>query len=53
MSDQEVFVPYTSGHIIGKIRAKARVISESYLDDGTMLLVRAEKEVHNWIKKLF
>ena len=52
MSDEEVFVPYTSGHIIGKIRSKARVLSESYLDDGTMLLVRAEEDVHNWIKKL-
>jgi GTP-binding protein HflX len=52
MSDKEVFVPYTSGHIIGKIRTKARVLTENYLDDGTMLLVRAEEDVHKWISKL-
>lgn len=53
MVDKEFIIPYSQGHLIGKIRSRARVIEETYDETGTSLLVRADQEVHNWIKSLF
>jgi len=51
MSDFEVHIPYTQGQTIGKIRARARVIKESYDETGTLLIVRTHKDIQDWIEK--
>ena len=52
MIDEEVLIPFSEGHLLGKIRSRARVISESYDEFGTTLMVRAEEDVQSWIKGL-
>ena len=50
MEDFEVLVPFTNGKMVGQVRARARIIKESYDELGTLLSVRAPKAVRNWIE---
>ncbi|MBY0553566.1 GTPase HflX [bacterium] len=51
MLDEDIFIPYTAKGIIGDIRAKMRVLSESYDEKGVTLKVRANQEKIEQIKK--
>lgn len=51
MVDEEVFIPYQAKGIIGEIRGKMKVISESYDEKGTRLVVRSHAETILSIKK--
>jgi GTP-binding protein HflX len=52
MIDADVFVPYTATGVIGEIRAKMRVLGESYNENGVTLKVRSNQENLSRIKKL-
>jgi GTPase len=41
MRDQEIFVPYAKQGILGEIYAQSRVLSETYDDRGSKLMIRA------------
>ncbi len=51
MTDEEIFIPYTAKGIIGDIRAKTRVLTESYNELGTTLKVRTTSETLAQIHK--
>lgn len=52
MSDEEIFVPYTVGGVIGEIRGKMRVLSESYDEAGVTLKVRGTSEDFSRVRKM-
>lgn len=45
MVDQEILVPYTVQGAVGEIRAKMRVLSESYNSEGVIFKVRSTVEL--------
>lgn len=51
MLDEDLFIPYTAKGIIGDIRAKMRVLKESYDEKGVTLKVRASADRLDQIKK--
>jgi GTP-binding protein HflX len=51
MQDEDIFVPYTAKGIIGEIRGKMKVLSESYDEKGVNLKVRSHAESIANIKK--
>lgn len=51
MLDEDVFVPYSVQGVIGDIRSKMRVLSESYDENGVKLKVRATAETLAQVKK--
>ena len=51
MSDEDLFIPYTVQGVIGEIRSKMRVLSESYNENGVTLKVRTSAENLAQIKK--
>lgn len=51
MIDEDVFIPYTVQGVIGEIRSKMRVLSESYNENGVTLKVRTTEEALTQIKK--
>lgn len=51
MIDEDIFVPYTVQGIIGEIRAKMRVLGESYNENGVTLKVRSTAERLSQLKK--
>ncbi|OYZ17514.1 MAG: GTPase HflX [Bdellovibrio sp. 28-41-41] len=51
MQDEDIFVPYTAKGIIGEIRGKMKVLSESYDEKGVSLKVRSHAESIASIKK--
>ncbi len=51
MIDEEIFVPYTAQGVVGEIRAKMRVLSESYNEHGVLYKVRSSEENLAQIKK--
>jgi len=51
MIDEDIFIPYTVQGIIGEIRSKIRVLSESYNENGVTLRVRSPEKVLEQIKK--
>ncbi|AGH96641.1 GTPase HflX [Pseudobdellovibrio exovorus] len=53
MIDETLFIPYTVQGVIGEIRAKMRVLSESYDEKGVSLTVRATEESLSQLKKKF
>jgi GTP-binding protein HflX len=53
MVDEDLFIPYSVGGAIGEIRAKMRVISESYNEKGTTLRVRAHQDHVGRLKARF
>lgn len=53
MIDRDIFIPYDVQGAIGEIRAKMRVLSESYDERGVILKVRAHAENIDKIKTRF
>jgi GTP-binding protein HflX len=51
MIDEDIFVPFTAQGVIGEIRAKMRVLGESYDGNGATLKVRGTPETVAQIKK--
>lgn len=51
MIDEDIFVPFTAQGVIGEIRAKMRVLGESYDGNGATLKVRGTPETIAQIKK--
>jgi GTP-binding protein HflX len=51
MVDEDLFIPYTAKGIIGEVRSKMRVLSESYNEIGTTLKVRASQTALDQLKK--
>tara|TARA_B110001454_G_scaffold64823_1_gene62979 strand:+ start:28619 stop:30100 length:1482 start_codon:yes stop_codon:yes gene_type:complete len=51
MQDEDIFVPYTAKGIIGEIRGKMKVLSESYDEKGVNLKVRSHADSIANIKK--
>jgi GTP-binding protein HflX len=46
-------IPFAQGQLIGEIHAQARVLSQSYTADGSVLNVRAQAELlESWRNKL-
>ena len=50
MRDEAVLVPYESQGIIGEIREKAKVLNESYDENGVTLRILAPAEFVDRIK---
>lgn len=42
MVEEEVFVPYAAGRVLGRLRAQVKVLGERHSDEGTFVQVRAE-----------
>lgn len=53
MTDEILFIPYTTQGAIGEIRSKMRVLEESYDGNGTTLKVRAQEQDIAKLKKKF
>lgn len=51
MQDEDLFIPYTAKGIIGDVRAKMRVLAESYDEKGVTLKVRSSTEKLEQIRK--
>ncbi|MBL7554583.1 MAG: GTPase HflX [Bdellovibrionaceae bacterium] len=51
MQDEDIFIPYTAKGIIGEIRGKMKVLSESYDEKGVNLRVRSHVETITNLKK--
>ncbi len=51
MVDEDLFIPYQAKGLVGEIRSKMRVLSESYNEAGVTLKVRAAPEVLAQLKK--
>lgn len=51
MEDEDLFIPYSAKGVIGDIRAKMRVLQETYNENGVTLKVRSSKELLTQIKK--
>jgi GTP-binding protein HflX len=52
MSDEDIFVPYTVAGVVGEIRGKMRVLSESYSEAGVTLKVRGRSEDFSRLRKM-
>lgn len=52
MIDSDLFIPYTAKGVIGEVRSRVRVLSESYSDKGTSFTVRASEDTLNHLGKL-
>lgn len=53
MVEEDVLIPYTTQGAIGEIRAKMRVLSESYEANGVVLKIRAHREDLERMKERF
>jgi GTP-binding protein HflX len=51
MVDEDILVPYTTQGIVGEIRAKMRVLKESYNESGVIFTVRSTTEKLGQIRK--
>lgn len=51
MIDEDLFIPYLVQGVVGDVRAKMRVLAESYNELGVTLKVRATKESVDAVKK--
>jgi GTP-binding protein HflX len=40
MEEQEIFVPYTAQHSVGRLRTQVKVVGQRHSDEGTFFLVR-------------
>lgn len=50
MIDEDMLVPYDAPGMIGEVRARARVLAESYTEHGVVLRLRAHPEVLERLK---
>ena len=53
MVEEIILVPYTQGQVLGAIRARAKVLNETYEEEGTYVTVKAHSDVLDWIRKQF
>ena len=53
MVEETLFIPYDVPGAIGEIRAKMRVLEESYDEKGTLLKIRAHKDPIERLKSRF
>jgi len=51
MIDEDLFLPYTAKGVVGDVRSKMRVLSESYDENGVTLKVRSSADKIAQIKK--
>jgi GTP-binding protein HflX len=51
MVDQDLFIPYTAQGIVGEVRAKLRVLGETYNEAGVTFKVRGNTDVISQFKK--
>ncbi|MBC7660848.1 MAG: GTPase HflX [Chitinophagaceae bacterium] len=51
MIEEKFLVPYSKGKLTGPIHEKARVLSEDFEDEGTVMHLRANKEFIDWLRK--
>ena len=52
-AEATIEIPFALGNMIGEIHSQARVLSQSYTADGSVLLVRARAElIDGWRAKL-
>lgn len=52
MNEEEIFVPYTAKGAVGEIRARMRIVHESYEAEGIRLRVRAKAADLDRLKKM-
>ena len=52
MIEEEIFVPYTAKGAVGEIRAKMRIVTESYEAEGIRLRVRSKAADLDRLKKM-
>lgn len=50
--DEEIFVSYLAKGIIGEVRSRSRVLSESYEEKGTRMVIRASSDEIAYLKTL-
>ncbi|MES3036314.1 MAG: GTPase HflX [Bdellovibrionota bacterium] len=53
MVDEDLFIPYTVQGAVGEVRAKMRVLGETYSDQGVTLKVRGHAESIERVKSKF
>ncbi|MBC7533976.1 MAG: GTPase HflX [Oligoflexus sp.] len=51
MVEEKFLIPYSKGNLTGPIHEKSRVLSESFEDEGTDILIRATPDFIEWLKK--
>jgi GTP-binding protein HflX len=51
MTEHELFIPYLAQGIVGDVRARARVLNESYNENGLTLKIRAKPELIAQLQK--
>lgn len=51
MIEEDFFVPYMAKGMIGEVRARSRVINESFTDKGTKFTLRATEETLAYLKR--
>ena len=51
MKDEEIFIPYTAKGVVGEVRAKLRVLSETYDESGVKFKVRGAPSLISLIRK--
>ena len=51
MVEETLVIPYAKGHLLGQLRIKANIISESYDETGTEVTFKTLPETLSWLKK--
>lgn len=51
MQEETFLIPYARSHLIGELRARARVLAETHEDEGTHFCVRASRETLAWLRR--
>jgi GTPase len=51
MEDVDLFIPYTAKGVVGEVRARARVLNESYNETGVTLKIRASTDTLTFLNK--
>jgi GTP-binding protein HflX len=51
MIETTMVIPYDKGHLLGKLRTKARIINESYDETGTKVTFNTFQETLTWLQK--
>ena len=51
MVEETKLIPYSKGNLLGQLRARARIINESYNETGTEVTFIALPETVTWLQK--
>jgi GTPase len=51
MVEEKIVIPYDKGNILGQLRTRAEILSESYSEAGTEINFRTLPETLAWLKK--